>query len=60
MLDDLHNLMFKQALKEQNEHIIPANNVEELSDALDKKCLVIAPFCGEPECEEAVRNESAR
>ncbi|VDL21332.1 unnamed protein product [Hymenolepis diminuta] len=60
MLDEVHNLMLNNAIESQNAHICEANNMKQLTDALDKKCLVLAPFCGEPECEELVKTESAQ
>ena len=60
MLEDLHRLMFDCALRQQNAHIVAAKCMRDLTDALDKKCLALAPFCGVPECEDAIRAESAQ
>ncbi|KAM7538664.1 hypothetical protein Aperf_G00000051104 [Anoplocephala perfoliata] len=59
-LKEVHELMLSNATAEQNAHIRSGNNMKDLTDALDKKCLMLAPFCGDPLCEEAVRNESAQ
>lgn len=60
MLEEVHDLMLNNARESQNAHICEANNMKQLTDALDKKCLVLAPFCGEPECEDLVKTESAQ
>nr|CDS31147.1 glutamyl tRNA synthetase cytoplasmic [Hymenolepis microstoma] len=60
MLDEVHNLMLNNAIEIQNAHICEASSMKQLTDALDKKCLVLAPFCGEPECEDLVKTESAQ
>ncbi|CDS37907.1 glutamyl tRNA synthetase cytoplasmic [Echinococcus multilocularis] len=59
MLDDIHDLMLSRATSIQNSHILPAKNMEELTRALDKRCIVVAPFCGDALCEDAVRTESS-
>ncbi|VDM20391.1 unnamed protein product [Hydatigera taeniaeformis] len=59
MLDEVHDLMLSRATSIQNSHILSAKNMEELTSALDKKCIVVAPFCGDELCEDAVRVESS-
>ncbi|VDD83405.1 unnamed protein product [Mesocestoides corti] len=60
LLDEIHSIMLTRAVEEQVSHIVSAEDMEGLTRALDKKCLVLAPFCGEPACEDAVRTESAQ
>lgn len=60
MLKEVHDLMLSNAIADQNAHIRSANNMKDLADALEKKCLVLVPFCGDPLCEDAVRNESSQ
>lgn len=52
--------MLKTAIESQNSHICEATDIKQLTAALDKKCLVLAPFCGDPECEDKVKSESAQ
>ena len=58
LLDDIHSAMFARALEDQQAHVVAASNMDELRAALARKCLVLAPFCGQPDCEEAIRDES--
>ncbi|CAH8297796.1 unnamed protein product, partial [Schistosoma turkestanicum] len=60
ILDDVHNAMFKKATKSLASHVVPVNNMSELCTALDQKSLGLAPFCGDGDCEEMIKHESAR
>jgi hypothetical protein len=41
-------------------HIVKADTWAELCDGLDKKCLLLSPYCGEISCEDAIKKDSAR
>lgn len=41
-------------------HITVTENWETLSADLDKKNIIMAPFCGRVECEELIKKDSAR
>ncbi|KAF5404100.1 Bifunctional aminoacyl-tRNA synthetase [Paragonimus heterotremus] len=60
LLDTIHTDMLRKATTEFAEHVRTANNLNELCAALDAKSLALAPFCGDSDCEEVIRNESAR
>ncbi|KAF8562098.1 hypothetical protein P879_08103 [Paragonimus westermani] len=60
LLDTIHADMLCKATTEFAEHIRTASNLNELCAALDAKSLALAPFCGDSDCEEVIRNESAR
>jgi prolyl-tRNA synthetase len=59
-LDDIHNTMFANAKKDLEEHVAVVYTFEDFCAALDKKNVILAPFCGDPECEDKIKKHSAR
>ena len=60
LLDEVHNTMFTRSVQSQLSHIVPVKDMKGLAAALEKKCLMLAPFCGHPACEDTIRDDSAK
>lgn len=43
-----------------DDHLRVCDKFEDLCNALDQKCLIMAPFCGGVLCEEQIKTDSAR
>ena len=60
LLEDIQKNMFEKALKHREEHTYVANNWDEFKDIIENKPgFVKAMWCGETECEEAIKEETA-
>ncbi|CAL8072525.1 unnamed protein product [Calicophoron daubneyi] len=60
ILDSIHADLLKKASAELSAHVLQVNDMAGLCAALDAKSLALAPFCGDSDCEDVIRNESAR
>lgn len=60
LLDNIHDSLYAKAEKDLNEHLEIVDTWADLLKSLDKKKILMAPFCGEKECEEGVKKDSAR
>ncbi|CAF0785356.1 unnamed protein product [Didymodactylos carnosus] len=60
LLDQIHNDLFKKAKSDLDSHTIVADNWTDFLKGLDNQCIVLAPFCGEPDCEDKIKKDSAR
>ncbi|GFW45776.1 hypothetical protein TNCV_4494971 [Trichonephila clavipes] len=60
LLDHIHNSMFEKAKKAMDEHLAVSYNWSEFCSKLDQKFIIMAPYCGEIECEEQIKKESAK
>nr|XP_034191285.1 bifunctional glutamate/proline--tRNA ligase isoform X1 [Osmia lignaria] len=60
LLDNIQSSMLTKARKELNEHIKRADNWNEFCVELNKKNLLLSPFCGESSCEDKIKADSAR
>ena len=49
-----------RAKKDMESHILVTEKWEEFCSALDRKMLILCPFCGDIPCEDAVKKNSAR
>jgi len=58
ILDQMHNEMLAKARLFLQDSIVEANNLKEATKAFKKKKMVIAPWCGTPECELEFKNKS--
>lgn len=43
-----------------DDHLIVTESWEKLLASLDQKCIIMAPFCGDIDCEEKVKKDSAK
>ncbi|XP_024936533.1 bifunctional glutamate/proline--tRNA ligase isoform X2 [Cephus cinctus] len=60
LLDEIHSFLLNRATVELKEHITETNEWSEFCTSLDKKHLILAPFCGEISCEDQIKADSAR
>jgi Prolyl-tRNA synthetase, C-terminal len=51
---------FARAKKERDENLATCFNFEDFCNNVDKKKLILAPFCGGIPCEEKIKKLSAR
>jgi len=58
MLVSIHTEMYEKALKERNDRIASVDTWEEFSPNLNQGKLLLVPFCGAKECEEAIKDKS--
>ncbi|EZA58690.1 Bifunctional aminoacyl-tRNA synthetase [Ooceraea biroi] len=60
LLNDIQTQLFRKARKTLYEHIKQVENWNDFAPELNKKNLLLSPFCGEPSCEERIKADSAR
>lgn len=58
MLDDIQKNMLEIARKHRDAHTTHAENWEDFKTAIENKNFVFAPWCGETECELAIKQET--
>ncbi|XP_043671860.1 bifunctional glutamate/proline--tRNA ligase isoform X1 [Vespula pensylvanica] len=60
LLTEIQSNMFNKAKKNLEDHIKKVEKWEQFSVELNKKNLLLSPFCGEPSCEDNIKADSAR
>lgn len=55
LLDEIHNHLFQKAKAGRDEKVVTVTKWEDFVPNLEKKCLVLTPFCDEAEWEEKVK-----
>lgn len=60
LLDTIHKDMFNKAKAQFDDHIKHVDTLEEFVPALNKKCVLMAPFCGGMECEDDIKERTSR
>ncbi|KAH0558106.1 bifunctional glutamate/proline--tRNA ligase isoform X1 [Cotesia glomerata] len=60
LLESVQRSMFDKAKKELNDHLKHCQDWSAFCGHLDKKNLILAPFCGRIECEDEIKKDSAR
>ena len=60
MLEQIQQDMFNKAKQVRDECLVRLETWDKFVETLNNKCLVLAPWCEEVECEEAVKEKSAR
>merc|ERR1719193_2511407 len=60
ILEDIQNNLFQRAKKAMDDHVKVLEDWQAFCNALENKCLIKAPFCGDIPCEEQIKKESAR
>lgn len=58
MLDDIQKNMLEIARKHRDAHTTHAENWEDFKSAIENRNFVFAPWCGETECELAIKQET--
>ncbi|KAI6174857.1 Bifunctional glutamate/proline--tRNA ligase [Aphelenchoides bicaudatus] len=59
-LDQIHVAMYEKAKLERDEHMAVCTDWDEFVSRLDDKFILLSPFCGNPSCEEKIKDDSAR
>jgi len=57
-LDDIQAQMYAGALKERDERMTTTHEWKDFSPNLNKGRMLLVPFCGEPWCEELIKEKS--
>uniref|UniRef100_A0A0N5B072 proline--tRNA ligase n=1 Tax=Syphacia muris TaxID=451379 RepID=A0A0N5B072_9BILA len=60
MLDEVHNKMYEKVVKARDEHMKLTYDWTEFKELLDKKFILLSPFCGEISCEDKIKADSFR
>ncbi|XP_066583726.1 bifunctional glutamate/proline--tRNA ligase isoform X2 [Prorops nasuta] len=60
LLADIQLSMLERARIKLNEHIVQLDKWDNFCSELNKKNLILSPFCGEPSCEDNIKTDSAR
>ncbi|PRT53196.1 hypothetical protein B9G98_00816 [Wickerhamiella sorbophila] len=60
VLDQMHNDMYARAKELFDSHIKTVLTVEEMGPLLNERNVLLAPFCGEEECEDVIKDATAR
>lgn len=60
LLATIHEDMFQRAKAKLDTHTKLVDNLEEFVPALNKKCVLLAPFCGGMDCEDSIKDRTTR
>ncbi|CAH2002235.1 unnamed protein product [Acanthoscelides obtectus] len=60
LLETIHKNMLAKATQDLESHKILLKNWSDFTSNLDKKNIILAPFCGEESCEDKIKADSAR
>lgn len=60
ILDELHNDLYSKAKELYDSHRVIVNEWEDFVPNLNKKNVIVAPWCGVTECEEDIKESSAK
>lgn len=60
LLESIHKALFDRATKVRDERMVVTEDWKVLLERLDKKFIIMAPFCGDKDCEEAIKKDSAK
>jgi prolyl-tRNA synthetase len=59
LLDGIHDAMLAKATKSRDEHMVTVTDWKDFVPHLNRKNTILAPWCGELACEDAVKKNSA-
>lgn len=60
ILEEIHEKMFNKVLESRKAHEKMTCDFAEFKNLLDKKFILLSPFCGAVECEDMIKKDSAR
>ena len=60
LLDTIQCSMLEKATQEMKSHIKECFSLSDIVEELDRKNMILAPFCGDKGCEEKIKTDSAR
>lgn len=55
LLEEIQANLFEAARKKRDNKLKIVDTMEQFNQHLNDKCLILAPFCGEENCEEAIK-----
>jgi prolyl-tRNA synthetase len=58
LLDDIGNHLYDNAKEHMKKNIVETESWDEFNKAIENKKIVYAPFCGDEECEEAIKEKT--
>lgn len=60
LLETIHKDLFARAKRVRDDHLVVTESWQEFLKKLEQKCIMMSPFCGEPQCEDAIKKDSAK
>ena len=60
LLKNIQENLLKKATDDLKSHTVRVNEWSQFCPALDKKNIILAPFCEEEACEDNIKKDSAR
>ncbi|XP_074027414.1 glutamyl-prolyl-tRNA synthetase isoform X2 [Leptinotarsa decemlineata] len=60
LLQEIQSSLYKKACKDLETHKVIVTNWSEFSPNLEKKNIILAPFCGDISCEDKIKADSTR
>ncbi|XP_056021865.1 bifunctional glutamate/proline--tRNA ligase-like isoform X2 [Ostrea edulis] len=60
LLKNIQDSLFNRAKLDLDSHMIVSHQWKHFCDSLDNKKIIQAPFCGDEDCEEKIKKDSAR
>lgn len=60
LLEKIQSSLYKKAQEDLNSHKVLLTDWSKFANSLDQKNIILAPFCGESDCEDRIKAESAR
>ncbi|KAJ8944959.1 hypothetical protein NQ318_013107 [Aromia moschata] len=60
LLEDIQNSLLKRAVEDLESHTVLLTDWSQFTPNLDKKNIILAPFCGDSTCEDKIKADSAR
>ncbi|XP_023226896.1 bifunctional glutamate/proline--tRNA ligase-like [Centruroides sculpturatus] len=60
LLEEIQSDLFNRAKKDLEDHLTVAYQWDEFLHKLDNKCIIQSPFCGEINCEDNIKKDSAK
>jgi len=59
LLDDIQNNLFETAKRKRDNKLKIVQTMEQFNQHLNDKCLILAPFCGDENCEEEIKKATS-
>jgi len=60
ILEEIQRCLYEKAKTSMDDHVKVLETWDDFCNALENKCLIKAPFCGDMDCEGEIKKDSAR
>jgi prolyl-tRNA synthetase len=60
LLKTIQGDMYARAKKSYDDHRVHVKSIDEIVPLLNKKCVILAPFCGEEDCEDDIKERTGK